>query len=336
MKAADRPRRRATLALGRRVPLPLVVGAALAFQAGAAQAIDEIPETMTFEALDPILMQTVNEQLPEQRQVNAEFLNPSFTPFVTLNQDAQIFSTFVNEGAGYRNSLGYFSFSSGAFDGLSKASVDLDGSGVVSLDELSYVNSVEIGYVFPNASKVGAGGRLTAGDTVAIGDGTIFAAGDNVGFYLNQNAWNGSDIRSTQASSSDETQVMYSLDFLNPEAPAVATMATDPTASSSRHAAMMFADASGTEIILGFEDLNRVDNRANDFNYRTDDDFNDAVFIVFSNPFDAIADSNVFVAPAPRLEGLASPLSGLVLVLGGVWVFRRQRGAATTERVAQS
>ena len=53
------------------------------------------------------------------------------------------------------------------------------------------------------------------------------------------------------------------LDFLNPEAESQATT-TDGATNTSRHAAMLFAN---DNIILGFEDLNRVNRSANAYRY---------------------------------------------------------------------
>ena len=280
-----------------------------------ARAVDELPAGLTNEEVSQQILSTISDVLPEGRAVAAEFLDPTYTPFVTLSKDAEISTTFVDEGAGYRNSLGYFSFSSDAFDGMTKADIDLDGSGVISLNELASVDSVDFGYVFPNSSKKGSGGRLTAGDTVELGEGRTFEAGTNVGFFLGQNTWNGSGIRTSQQRGSSEVQTMYSVDFLNPEASAGMGYGDDSSANSSRHAALMFAGEERTNMILGFEDLNRVNRNANDFRYRSDEDFNDAIFIVSSTPFDALEGSNVYAAPAPRLGGVLSPVT-LVLMAG--------------------
>jgi TPR repeat protein len=59
-------------------------------------------------------------------------------------------------------------------------------------------------------------------------------------------------------------QTFYTLDFLNPEATGDLTSA-DSGVGSTRHVAMLFEDTSKEQIIMGFEDLNRVDRYANDY-----------------------------------------------------------------------
>ena len=56
-----------------------------------------------------------------------------------------------------------------------------------------------------------------------------------------------------------------------------------------RHVALMFASAARENIIMGFEDLNRIDRFQNDNGYGSDEDFNDAVFTVKSSPETALA-----------------------------------------------
>jgi len=301
---------------------------ALLVGASPALAIDEIPDGMTQESVADELLETIGTELSESRSVAAEYLDPGYTPWVTLIKDAQVSTTFVDEGAGYRNSLGYFAFSDDTFAGLSKADVDIDGSGVVSLAELAAVEGVETGWVFPNSSLAGSGGQLRPGDTVQIGDGQTFSAGTNIGFSLVQNGWTGSDIRQPSASGDTTPQMMYSVDFLNPEAGGSTAYGSDSSVDSSRHVALMYSDASNANLIMGFEDLNRVDRRANAYNYTSDNDFNDAVFVVASNPFDAIQGTNVYAAPAPKLGSLLSPsgLAGMLAVAAAV-AWRRRRGA---------
>ena len=315
-----------SLTLSARLPAAGLSAVLLLAWTAQAHAIDEIPAGMTQEFVSSEILETVRSQLPEARSVAAEFLDPSYTPWVTLVKDAQVATTFIDEGAGYRNSLGYFAFASGSFDGLTKADVDTDGSGVVSLSELGAVDGVQTGWVFPNSSRQGSGGRLQAGDTVEIAGGQVFDAGTNIGFNLVQNGWTGSGVREPSSRTDTTPQVMYSVDFLNPEAASSANSATNSASNSSRHVALMYSDASQSELIMGFEDLNRVNRTANAFNYRSDEDFNDAVFVVSSNPFDAIQGTNVYAAPAPRLGSILSPSSLLGLLLaGGIVAIRRRR-----------
>lgn len=73
---------------------------------------------------DPELLQAVATGLPESRAVDANFLNPAYQTDLTLVEDATIEVIFLDEGTGYRNSLGYYLYNPGVFDGLTKADID--------------------------------------------------------------------------------------------------------------------------------------------------------------------------------------------------------------------
>ena len=290
--------------------LPLVWFVAAASTA-AAQSIDA--PAITQEPVSQSTIDTVAEALPENSNVDQDFLNPAYDPTLRLTEEAQVFVTFIDEGAGYQNSLGYFSYQEGALAGLSKSDVDSDGDGVVSLTEAEMVG-IDIGWVFPDATK--APGRLETGDSVAIGDGKVFDENTRVGFFLVQNGWDGSGVKGY--TSSGDPQTFYTLDFLNPEGAGSGTSATSGV-GSTRHVAMLYEDTSRESIIMGFEDLNRVDSSANDFGYGSDEDFNDAVFTIRSNPVEAIGGTVIATAPGP-LAG--STIAGLVAF--GFAFFRRR------------
>ncbi|NTS76178.1 DUF4114 domain-containing protein [Catenovulum sp. SM1970] len=257
-----------------------------------AQAIDVDQPPITNEPVPEAILNAVATQLPEGRAVNASFLNTDFSPFLSINQQANVSVTFIDEGAGYRNSLGWFSFTDSTFSGLSNGDIDSNSDSFISLNELDQLNGFDYGWLYPNASKQGAGGDLLAGDTVVVGDGA-FNAGDTVSFFLGQNSATGTGVSDGVLTGSD--QVFYGLDFLNPEADFTSTL--DSSLENSRHVALLFADDSQEQVIMGFEDLNRVNRFANDYNIRSDEDFNDAVFIVSADPADAFSDSNIATAP---------------------------------------
>jgi hypothetical protein len=300
-----------------KISLALVTAVSFSLSSKTAHAIEEKPDYIVNLDVDTELMNTVQEALPEQQTVDQSFLNPSYDPNLRLSSDSQISITFIDEGAGYRNSLGYFNYSDDAFNNLSFGDIDSDGSGRISINELSFLDGVNAGMIFPNASKVGGGGSLLAGDTVVLGggsiidtgsgylmdDGQIFDAGSNMGFLVSANAWTGSEVQGWDGAAGDPA-TYYSLDFLNPENLSSATI--DTASLESRHTAMMFADTGKDEVIMGFEDLDR--------RYGSDDDFNDAVFIVRADPAEALEASNieVYSAPAPALGSGVMGLFGVV------------------------
>ncbi len=262
-----------------------------------AVALDTNPPESSNKEVDPFILTTVDQQLPEATAVNANYLNTDYDPYLSLNQDANVSLTFLDEGAGYKNSLGWLTFDENTFYGLSKGDIDIDNSGVVSLSELNSIDGVSTGWLFPNASEAGGGGSLLAGDTVQVGNGTL-SAGTSVSFFLSQNSWTGGNTVSDRVLTGED-QTFYGLDFLNSEADFTSTF--DSNLANSRHVAMIFADENREEVIMGFEDLNRVDPSMNDWNIRSDEDFNDAVFIVSADPADAFGSSNIATAPIPQL-----------------------------------
>lgn len=265
----------------------------------ALHALDAASPSITNVAVDNSLLQTVQQQLPESTAVNASFLNTDYDPYLLLNEDANVSVTFLDEGAGYKNSLGWITFSEGTFDSLSKGNIDIDNSGDISLDELNAIDGVETGWLFSNVSKSGAGGSLLAGDTVQIGNDPL-TAGTSISFFLGQNSWTGGDTVSDGVLDG-QRQVFYGLDFLNPEADFTSTF--DSSLENSRHVAMLFADENQEQVIMGFEDLNRTDPSSNDWNISSDEDFNDAVFIINSDPATAFGNSNIATAPLPPIAG---------------------------------
>lgn len=268
--------------------------------------ISQLPEGITLDTVNPNLLATVRASLPEARAVGADFLDPDYNPVVTLSESAAVTVTFVDEGAGYRNSLAWVAFPQGSFDQLSKSDLDTNANNVVSLTELSAVEGLQYGLVFPNASRLNGGGLLETGHAITINNGQDFPQGTQVVFCLLQNAWKNGTVNGFNAAL-DTTVSLYSFDMINPEAPQEATVLIDSEAHSARHVAMLFGDASREQIIMGFEDLHRTDRYYNHWNIGSDEDFNDSVFIVTSTPAQAIAGTNIATAEQafnPRPQGL--------------------------------
>ncbi len=258
---------------------------------GFALAADDLTASRTMITLEDGLLDDMNAALPERQVANQEFLDLSYDPNIQLQNDSQIGITFLLEGAGYKNSLGYFTFENDSFTGASFSDFDTDGSGNVGIQELNSVSGINAGMIFENSSAQGSGGVLQAGDTVVLGggsasldgngdfsmtDGTVFDEGTNVGFFLIQNAYQaGTDTVKGWDDSSDPL-TFYSMDFLNPENLPTANL--DSFDSDARHVAMM-TDASDEGLILGFEDLLRP---------YGDNDFNDSVFLIRTDPAEAL------------------------------------------------
>ena len=128
------------------------------------------------------ILDDIYELLPEGATVNPDFIasdalsNIKFDDALASHATASV--TFLNEAAGYRNSLGYFIY-------------DPDNPPMTPDEVASHT------IIFPNASKPGAG-SLRQGDTVDLD--IELQAGQALGFFVVPNGWGyrgrGSKIKS--------------------------------------------------------------------------------------------------------------------------------------------
>jgi len=137
------------------------------------------------------LLDDINASLPEQQPVpvyHPEYLANTAESNLPLVEDCDVWVSFIHEGAGWRNVLGFFTFPTN--DPPQTASeIDM------------------ITIVFPNLSYVGSGGGLYSGNKVYMGQ---FPAGISIGWVIFANGWNGSVTNGNY--------LIYSVPDLNPEA----------------------------------------------------------------------------------------------------------------------
>ena len=222
---------------------------------GLPNYIEQIPDI-----IDQGLLNDLTTSLPENVPNGIPATHPEFLDNVETNieliEDAEVWITFVHEGAGYKNGLGYFTFPTGNPPASASAIENLTIS-------------------FPNASYSGSGGELNSGDKVQLKyyDSSTqqfvetFPAGTTVGWFLVPNAWNGSTVNFA-------SNIIYSIPEFNPES----------DASKKQHNVLLY-DNSRNLMLIGFEDVNRET--------WSDEDFNDAVFYATSSPVSAIKTDNV-------------------------------------------
>ena len=177
-------------------------------------------------------LEKINNALPESYPVpdyNPQYITAGYDTNVELTQPADVFVTFVAEGAGYRNVLGFYTY-------------DLDNP------PTSAPSEEDITIIFPNASALGSGGGLQVGDKVKLGS---FPANTGIGWVLLANAWS-----SSQQKVGYGHWTLFSDPNFNPEA--------NP---DLRHHNVLLSDAENERIILGFEDIRRdYGSCDNDFN----------------------------------------------------------------------
>jgi hypothetical protein len=117
-----------------------------------------------------ILLDLLPEKLP--LNANQSVTHPEYftdgNDEITLQQDAEIFLTFLDENSKFTSSLGYYFYPTDC-----PPASPSDMVGLVA---------------FPNFSKQGSGGGLLPGNTVKLKG--IFREGTKVGFFVLKNGWN--------------------------------------------------------------------------------------------------------------------------------------------------
>ncbi|MCF7942643.1 MAG: LruC domain-containing protein [Spirochaetia bacterium] len=213
------------------------------------------------------MLKRIQASLPEYGNVpetNPGFLNDAQ---IALNDDARIQVTFLHEGAGFLNTLGYYAF---ATDAIPDAS-----PGIMAENGMSII--------FPNASINYGGGSIKKGDTLDLG---TIAGGNTLIWSLITSAWSARTAQNTAGTNS-----FYSYTAWNPE-----------ESDNDKHHTVLFydqtTDSEGTEsahFIIGFEDLKR--------DYALDQDFNDLLFMVTVTPASSViglgeeTESGIFTPP---------------------------------------
>jgi len=125
----------------------------------------------------------ISAAFPEGGGLDPAYVAAANDPNMHLYAQAEVTFTFIGEGAGYKNSVGYFLY---------------DDQGKI----------LEMNTIFSNASGwggglTGTGGSLLSGDSVVLG---IFDEGTNIGFWVRADGYN-----------NPNGYVYYSLEGLNPD-----------------------------------------------------------------------------------------------------------------------
>jgi len=162
----------------------------------------------------------INATLPERDPLfesHPEYLDPNNEHDLRINELSEAWITFVHEGAGFRNVLGYYVYDQ---DNPPQSPSDLD--------------SVSI--IFPNVSYQGSGGGLNSGNTVRLG---IFEEDQAIGFVLFADGWENQQV-------TEGEKTFYSNPGFNPESNA-----------DIRQHTVLINDPYRERFVLAFEDLAR-------------------------------------------------------------------------------
>ncbi|MFA0963381.1 DUF4114 domain-containing protein [Roseivirga sp. BDSF3-8] len=168
------------------------------------------------------LLADISASLPESYPVpeyNPHYISSGYDTDIKLQETADIWVTFVKEGAGYKNVLGYYTYDLSAPYTTSPAQEDIT-------------------IIFPNVSEGGSGGGLFVGDRVKLGR---FPANTGIGWVLIADGWKGAETGVT-----DGNWVLFSNPDFNPE-----------SNESDRFHNVLLHDAQENVIVLGFEDIRR-------------------------------------------------------------------------------
>lgn len=221
-----------------------------------------VPDNLEAErdAVSATLLEYINASLPESQpvpQYHPSYLANGKKTTLDVIELADVWVTFIHEGAGFRNAIGFYTYNT--------------QSPPQSLNDITTVN-----IIFPNLSYQGSGGGLISGDKVKIGR---FNPGTSIGLVLLADGWNGANSETPKWS-------VFADRNLNPEA----------DEDINQHNVLLW-DEENELFLLGFEDVKR------DLNW-CDQDFNDAIFFVTSNPVRAISTENVSPIDKPgTLDG---------------------------------
>jgi hypothetical protein len=184
----------------------------------------------TSDVVSPATLALISNSLPENYPVptyNPQYITSGYETDIIIDSLADVWVTFVSEGAGYKNVLGFYTYD-------------------INNPPSTAPTASQITIVFPNVSAQGSGGSLVAGNKVKIG---TFPAGTGIGWVLLANAWNGSSVN-------NGLWRLFSNPNFNPE--------SNP---SLRQHNVLLNDPDNQRVILGFEDIRRdYGSCDNDFN----------------------------------------------------------------------
>ncbi len=190
-----------------------------------------VPDNLetTSDVIGQDFLNDISTALPEKKPVpdfHPEYIVQKNETDIVLKAGADLWITFVNEGAGFTNALGFYTYPASS---PPKTTADIKTRTIV----------------FPNVSAEGSGGGLKTGNKVYLG---WFDANTAVGWFVVADAFK--DGKMTQGK-----YILYSEAALNPE----------KTENLKPHTVLL-KDANRAKLILGFEDVLRDQGSDQDFN----------------------------------------------------------------------
>lgn len=185
--------------------------------------------TPTNDIIDASMLNDINASMPESVNLpnnSPEYFTSTNEKNLVLTEACDVWVTFVHEGAGYKNVLGFYKFNT---NNPPATTADID----------------TIRIIFPNTSFVNSGGGLVSGNRVHLG---AFGPGTEIGWVIIADGFRNGTI-------TNGNWTLYSDDYLNP--------VSQP---SKKQHAVFLNDVGRGKFLLGFEDIRRDGSSDNDFN----------------------------------------------------------------------
>ena len=183
------------------------------------------------DVMSATFLKDITAALPEtynEPKRNPAWFGSKASADIVITETSDVWLTFAYEGAGYRNSLGWYKYKTG--------------------NQPATINDIDsIHFVFPNCKYTGDGGGLAAGMKVQLGR---FNANTTIGFVVFANAWGGSGNSVNYYNNAGD---FFTDSWLNPET----------SASLQQHAILLQYQ---NQTLISFEDLNRQNGSDDDFN----------------------------------------------------------------------
>src|SRR5688572_1771201 len=127
--------------------------------------IDQVPPDVIASVPCPTLYDRIFELFPEHIKVrHSELFGADVQKQIVLTKESELYVTYLSEGAGYRNTFGWYSYDKNS--------------------PPSSASDLQLNVLFPDVSRF----VLQPGYRLKIGEGT-FKAGTVVGFFLIVGGW---------------------------------------------------------------------------------------------------------------------------------------------------
>ena len=213
------------------------------------------------DAISADLLTSLTNTLPESVNLatsvrGSSYVSSNAASNIVITKEADVWITFVYEGAGNRNSFGYYKYAT-------------------NNPPTTVADIKNITFVFPNSSLSGSGGGLNSGNKVYLGR---IGKDTTVGFVLYGDGWSNTASNGTPVIKTGNP-AYFSDAYLNPE----------KATANKKHTVLIDYVDPKTNLdyyLVCFEDLNRETGSC-------DNDFNDCVFYATANPVEAVDRSGI-------------------------------------------